>query len=401
MSIPKEAEFSDVCIVGMGYVGCSLATVLAESGVQIQGLDIDEQIVERINRGECPIREDGITNLFETYAQEGRITATSSYDALADCSRIIVTVGTPLAESDPDLSAVKATTKAIALNLNSDDLLVYRSTLPAGVTEETIVPLLETHSTLRPGIDYALAFCPERMAEGSAYNDLTSLPVVVGGYTDSCIERVEEFWEGLGNETVSVSSPTTAELTKLADNWWIDLNIALANEIALLAEELGVDALEVIQAANTLPKGDNNVNILYPGAGVGGSCLVKDPWFIAKLGEKHGLELQTPRTSRAINEKMPDHVVDLVAQSVADTSGASVAVLGYAFKKGTDDTRNTPAKAIVEGLQKVDVEIEISDPFVTSTTIESEVGISPQGFRKHWRVRMQSCSSQGTRSTTL
>lgn len=368
---------SPVCVVGMGYVGSCLSAVLAESGLRVHGIDVNADLVAQINEGTCPIEEDTVTDLFEKHAEQGDISAWTSYDVVADCSTVLVTVGTPLAEDDPDTSAVEAATRSIGPHLTGGEQVIYRSTLPAGATEGTVKPLLDETSSLTAGEDYALAFSPERMAEGSAYADLTSLPVVVGGYTDQCRKRVEQFWRNLGHKTVPVSSPTAAELTKLADNWWIDLNIALANEIALLSEQLGVDALEIVHAANTLPKGDHNVNILYPGAGVGGSCLVKDPHFVANLGDRHGLDLQTPRVSRQVNDRMPRHVVDLVERGLQTTRGATVAVLGYAFKAGTDDTRNTPAVEIVEGLREVGADVQITDPFVQATTIESEVGVTP------------------------
>jgi UDP-N-acetyl-D-mannosaminuronic acid dehydrogenase len=364
-------------VVGMGYVGTALSAVLAEAGHRIHGVDIDPEIVTSINKGNCPIEESKITDRFETYAEEGRITATGSYDIIGEVETAVVTVGTPLAESDPDLSAVKAATAQIAPQLSHNDIVIFRSTLPAGATEEKLVPILNTESELEAGSDYALGFCPERMAEGSAYQDLTTLPVVVGGLTATCQERIERFWNEMCQETVGVSNPTAAELTKLADNWWIDLNIALANELALLTEQFDVDVLEIIHAANTLPKGEHNVNILFPGAGVGGSCLIKDPQFVANLGETYGLELQTPRVSRQVNERMPAHVVGLTEGALGGLDERQIAVLGYAFKRGTDDTRNTPAKPIIEQLEQRGANVRITDPYVPSKVIHEDSGIDP------------------------
>lgn len=372
-----DADPGPIGVVGMGYVGSSLAAVFAEHGLTVRGVDINERILDLVADGECPIEEAEITERFERYAAEGRITATDSYNSLDDCETIVVTVGTPLAEADPDLSAVEAAARSIGPHVDAGNLVVFRSTLPAGATEDTIRPLLDEGSGLVAGDDYSLAFCPERMAEGSAYEDMTSLPVVVGGLTDTCRREATAFWATLDHETVGVSSPRAAELTKLADNWWIDLNIALANEIALLSEAVGVDALEVIHAANTLPKGEHNVNILFPGAGVGGSCLVKDPWFVANLGDEHGLDLETPRVSRRVNDRMPGHVVDLVERGLGGFDGQSVAVLGYAFKRGTDDTRNTPAREIVDTLVSAGLDVRLTDPYVSRETIRNEVGIDP------------------------
>ncbi len=369
----RTAGGPDLCLVGMGYVGSSLAAVLAEHGLTIHGIDVDPDVIETVEAHQCPIEERHISDIFEDHLATGDITVTDSFDSLSDSQIVIVTVGTPLAMDDPDLSAVTAASREVGRHMKTGDLIMYRSTLPAGATEDTIQPILEAESGLVAGEDFSLAFCPERMAEGNAYADLTRLPVVVGGISEDCQQATKAFWESLGHETVCVTNPRAAELAKLADNWWIDLNIALANEIALLAEAVGVNALEVIEAANTLPKGDHNVNILSPGAGVGGSCLVKDPVFVAKLGDSHGLDLQTPRVSRTINQGMPAHMVYLVEKGLGRFDGQTVAVLGYAYKGETDDTRHTPAKDIIDGLEKIGLEVRVTDPFVPNAIIEAEV----------------------------
>lgn len=373
----NENNSDTIAVVGMGYVGASLASLLADKGFNVRGIDIDADLVEKINSGNCPIEEQTVTKKFSTYAESGRISATTSFGIIGDCDTIIVTVGTPLAESDPDISAVTAATEQIGEQLHEGHLVIYRSTLPAKLTETELVPLLESTSRLKGGVEFDVAFCPERMAEGTAYQDLSTTPVVVGGLTEQSQKATESFWEKLGLDTIGVSNPTAAEFAKLADNWWIDLNIALANEIALLSEKLGIDAMEVITAANTLPKGQHNVNILYPGAGVGGSCLLKDPWFVANLGDEYGLSLETPRTSRRVNQRMPKHMVELVEQQLGQLDGAEIAVLGYAFKAGTDDTRNTPAAEIITHLQDSGADVQVADPYVPSDIIKSEINLEP------------------------
>ncbi len=208
-----------IYIVGMGYVGTSISAVIADAGHSVIGIDIDARLVETINYGECPIEEETITDCFEEYAKLGRITASTSYEGVADADTVIITVGTPLEGANPDLTAVKAATEAIGNHLTPDTLIIFRSTLPAGATENELQSILNSVSGLRVGEEYSLAFCPERMAEGSAYKDLTTLPVVVGGLTDACQQETETFWNKLGQDTVAVSSPTAAELTKLANNW--------------------------------------------------------------------------------------------------------------------------------------------------------------------------------------
>lgn len=372
------SEKSDhVGVVGLGYVGTSLAAVFADYGLTVRGVDVDPRTLALVEGGECPIVEPEITERFVRHATTGRITASDSHEILRECNIIVVTVGTPLSAADPDLSAVEAATSDIGPQIKIDDTVIFRSTLPTGATQEIIQPLLDEKSELKAGRDYSLAFCPERMAEGHAYDDITNLPIVVGGLTKRCRQEVEAFWQALGHDTVPVSSPRAAEFTKLADNWWIDLNIALANEIALLSEAVGVDAIEVIHAANTLPKGEHNVNILRPGAGVGGSCLVKDPWFVANLADKHDLNLQTPKVSRQVNDQMPAHVVNLTKRGMGSISGGTVAILGYAFKAGTDDTRNTPSKEIFNSLKSAGYDVRVTDPYVSEDRIREETGVGP------------------------
>jgi UDP-N-acetyl-D-mannosaminuronic acid dehydrogenase len=223
---------------------------------------------------------------------------------------------------------------------------------------------------LHVGVDFGLAFCPERLAEGRAIAEFKAIPVVVGGHDAKSAAACASLWEhGLGVESVLVDGPAAAEMTKLADNLWIDLNVALANEIAQVCDRLGIDALQVIDAANTLPKVNYNVNILLPSMGVGGYCLTKDPWFVQHLGESLGLTLHTPRTSRTVNDAMPTYTFDLV-RSLLEEQGktlaqSKVAVLGIAFKSNTGDCRLTPTKYTLEHLENSGCELTVHDPWVT------------------------------------
>lgn len=179
--MPRTNKQNTVAIVGLGYVGSSLASLLADKGMRVRGMDIDAELVDKINDGCCPIEEEIVSEKFRTYARDGRISATASFDVIENSEVIIVTVGTPLAKSDPDISAVKTASKQIGDHLHQGHLVIYRSTLPAKLTESELVPLLESTSNLTGGVDFDVAFCPERMAEASAYEDMHSIPVVVGG----------------------------------------------------------------------------------------------------------------------------------------------------------------------------------------------------------------------------
>lgn len=359
-----------VAVVGFGYVGSCVGAVLASKAYDVVGIDTRASIVEGINRGEVGLHEPGLGDLVRQGVADGHLSATHDMAAAADADVVIVTVGTPLGDGSPDTSQVEAACRDLAGHLRPGQLVMLKSTVPPYTTERVVGPILEAGSGLVAGVDFFLAFCPERLAEGRALHELQELPVVVGGVDDESTRRAAEFWtDALGLETIPVANARTAELSKLADNWWIDLSIAMGNELALLSERLDVDALEVIAAANSLPKGAHNVNILLPSVGVGGSCLTKDPWFVDHMAKDHGITLRLPAAGRMVNDAMPGHTVDRIEGALADAglalAGATVAVLGLSFKNNTGDTRFTPAKPVVERLEASGCDLRVYDPLVT------------------------------------
>lgn len=229
-----------------------------------------------------------------------------------------------------------------------------------------------------------MAFCPERLAEGQAIHELTSIPVVVGAVDERSARACATLWRyALGVDSVIVDDPRTAEMVKLADNLWVDLNVALANELAKVCDKLGMDALQVIEAANTMPKGGRDVNILRPSMGVGGYCLTKDPWFVNHLGQSLGLSLEIPRTSRTVNDTMPAYTYGLLTQLLADQGKtietSKIAVLGIAFKNNTGDCRLTPAKYVVDLLEKSGCNLSVHDPWVhdDEASAVTEIPLTP------------------------
>lgn len=372
-----EEYMQKVSIVGLGYVGTVLAACLCEKGLSVHGIDVDEETVDKIGRG-TPLVSDGLLPaLIGRHTSDGRFRVTTDMSVVRNTDVILVTVGTPLNEDhSPDMTEVETACRCIAKYLRRQHLVILRSTVVPGTTDEVILPILENESGLKAGEGFMLAFCPERWGEGTRMTDFeggvleefNNVPVIVGGVDSRSTGRATEFWNSLGMDTVRVSSSRAAELAKLADNWWIDLNIAIANELALLCERMQVDSCEVIEAANTLPKNRSSVNILLPGCGVGGSCLPKDPWFVHYLGRKYGLELKTCRLSREINDRMPIHMYGLITQALEDngrgTRDARIAVLGLAFKQSTGDTRNTPAAPLIRLLTKNGAEVRAFDPWV-------------------------------------
>lgn len=361
----KEAR---IAVVGLGYIGTCIGAVVAGRGYTVLGIDVRKDIVDAINRGETHINEPNLAPLVRRMVSENKLIAATSYENIAECDVILVTVGTPLTENfEPDTRDIVAACTSIQPHVRDGQLIIIKSTLPPGVTEQVVKPVLDSS-----GKKYHMAFCPERLAEGKAITEFESIPVVVGGVDVESAERAAFFWqEAMGLDTIRVESAAAAEFVKLADNLWIDLNIALANELAMLSEKLGIDALQVIAAANTLPKGarGQHVNILSPSVGVGGYCLTKDPWFVQHLGQEFKLDLKIPAASRGVNEGMPQHSISLIREMIERDGRklpeSRIAILGLAFKSNTGDCRYTPTAPIVAALQKSGCDLVVCDPLVS------------------------------------
>ena len=361
---------SGIAVVGFGYIGTVIGAVLADRGWPVTGIDVRQNVVDEINLGKTTVPEPGLGALVANNVRVGRLRATTDFGALADNDFVIVTVGTPLGpDYQPIVDDIKAAARAVGEYLHRGHLVILKSTVPPDTTQTLVLPILEETSGLRAGVDFGLAFCPERLAEGQAIRELTSIPVVVGAVDERTARACSTLWRhALGVESIVVDDPRTAEMVKLADNLWIDLNIAMANELAKVCDRLNMDVLQVIDAANSMPKGNHNVNILRPSMGVGGYCLTKDPWFVNHLGRSLGLELGIPRTSRTVNDTMPAYTYGLLRQLLADQGKAidtsKIAVLGIAFKNNTGDCRLTPTKYVVALLEESGCQLSVHDPWV-------------------------------------
>jgi dTDP-alpha-D-glucose dehydrogenase len=361
---------SGIAVVGFGYIGTVIGAVLADRGWPVTGIDVRQNVVDEINLGKTTVPEPGLNELVSRSVGVGRLGATTDFGAIADNDFIIVTVGTPLGpDFEPIVDDITAAARAVGEHLHRGHIVILKSTVPPDTTETLVRPILEEASGLRAGVDFGLAFCPERLAEGQAIRELTSIPVVVGAVDERSARACTTLWRhALGVDSVVVDRPRTAEMVKLADNLWVDLNVALANELAKVCDRLGIDALQVIEAANTMPKGGSPANILRPSMGVGGYCLTKDPWFVDHLGKSVGLDLEIPRTSRTVNDTMPAYTYGLLQQLLADqgktVEASRIAVLGIAFKNNTGDCRLTPTKYVVALLEESGCELSVHDPWV-------------------------------------
>ncbi|MBR7831958.1 nucleotide sugar dehydrogenase [Actinospica durhamensis] len=367
--LPHDGEDLRVAVIGLGYVGSCVAATLAARGLDVVGVDANPRLVEEINAGHCRLEEEGLAELMAGAVAAGRLRATTDYALVRDVDVVLITVGTPVLE---DGSLAEEQLRGACLELSSHirpgQLLVLKSTVPPGTTRGLVLPLLQD-SGLIGGVDFGLAFTPERLAEGAALAELRSFPIVVGGLNDDSTQDTAEFWRSsLGVEVMVMDSLEAAEIVKLADNWWIDLNIALGNELAKYSALFDVDVLDVITAANSIPKGKGQVNILLPSVGVGGSCLTKDPWMVWHSARERGLEILTAPAGRRVNASMPEYTAQLAIDELTklgkDPATSKVAVLGLAFKNNTGDLRATPTVEAVASLAGACAEVSIYDPLV-------------------------------------
>jgi len=371
-----------VAVVGLGYVGSCIAGTLADRGTRVVGVDTDPDLIAEFSAGRCRFQEEGLADLIAEQVASGKLRVSTDYSEVAAADVVLLTVGTPV---NPDGSLadgqLRSACSELARYVRPGQLLVLKSTVPPGTTRHTVLPLLE-ESGLTGGEDFALAFTPERLAEGTALRDLRSLAIVVGGLDQHSAQITAGFWRAaLDAEVIVLDTLEAAEIVKLADNWWIDLNIALANELARFCALYDVDVLDVIGAANTLPKGNGNVNILLPSIGVGGSCLTKDPWMVWHSARQRDLEIHTAPAGRRVNEAMPGYTAKLILDELAalglDPAEAKIAVLGLAFKNNTGDLRATPTKGTVAALAKSGADVRIYDPLVDTDQAEALFGIRP------------------------
>ncbi|MCC9711767.1 nucleotide sugar dehydrogenase [Streptomyces sp. MNU76] len=395
MRLTKDETQQTVAVIGLGYVGLCLAATLADRGQHVIGIDVTPERIDELNNGRPSLHEEGLRELVGDALARGRLRVTTDYAAVSAADVVIVAVGTPVTE-DGSLADTQLRSACLSLSdhLRPGQQVVLKSTVPPGTTRELVLPLLE-RSGLTGGKDFLLSFSPERLAEGTALRELRTFPIVVGGIDERSTREAGEFWRrSLGVEVMPQDSLEAAEVVKLADNWWIDLNIALANELAKFCELFDVDVLDVIAAANTIPKGSGNVNILLPSVGVGGSCLTKDPWMVWQSARRRGLDILTAPAGRAVNSGMPAHTARLILDDLAarrkDLTTATVAVLGLAFKNNTGDLRATPAHAVVEALAKEGVRVRVYDPLTDPAQVEALMQLKPAASL-HEAVRGADC----------
>jgi len=362
-----------IAVIGIGYVGLPLAVGFAQAGFPVVGVDVDEKKVASVNGGRSYIG-DVTDEELRPHVQVGRLQATTDYEVLREMDAIFICVPTPYdAQRAPDLSYIRAAAEGIRPRLQPGQLIVLQSTTYPGTTEEIVQPILE-QSGLRAGVDFYLAFSPERIDPGNRQWTAHNLPKVVGGITPECTRLAADLLRQMGAPVHVVSSPRAAEMTKLLENTFRAVNIALVNELALLAERMGIDFWEVIEAAKTKPFG---FMPFYPGPGVGGHCIPVDPYYLSWKAREYDFYTKFIELAAEVNQVMPYHAVDLVAEALSQKGkplkGAQVLVLGVAFKPDVDDSRNSPAERVIELLLSRGARVRYHDPYIPRFRVGGDV----------------------------
>jgi UDP-N-acetyl-D-glucosamine dehydrogenase len=352
-------------VIGLGYVGLPLVVAFAEAGEQVVAVDVDPRKVASIRAGVSYIEDISSERLAAVLPS---IQATSHYQPLARVDAVLICVPTPLtANREPDLRALQGAAQALGLVLQRDQLVVLESTTYPGTTRELLIPILEQESDLRVPDDVNVAFSPERVDPGRTDYTLRNTPKVIGGMTERCAERAAELYRRICDKIVRVSTPEAAEMTKLLENIFRSVNIALVNELAMLSERMGIDIWEVVDAAATKPYGFMRFE---PGPGMGGHCLPVDPFYLTWRAREFHMSTEFIELAGKINQQMPYHCVERIESALNDAAkavrDANIAILGVSYKGGVGDIRESPALRIMEVLAVRGAKIRYHDPYVPS-----------------------------------
>jgi UDP-N-acetyl-D-glucosamine dehydrogenase len=358
-----ESKEATVGVIGLGYVGLPLVLLFASRGFRVLGFDIDEQKVEALNDGRSYIHTIASERIAE--ARAAGFQATTDYDRLPEADAVFICVPTPVGpHHEPDLSFIERTAEALSRRLRSGHLIVLESTTYPGTTREVLCPILEK-SGLKAGQDFFVAFSPEREDPGNPTFSTANTPKIVAGLTDDCALVADKLYSQVVSQTVRVGSLEVAELAKLLENIYRAVNIALANELKMLCDRMGIDAWEVIDAAATKPFG---FTPFYPGPGIGGHCIPVDPYYLTWRAREFGLDTRFIELAGQINTAMPAYVVQRLASELNKHGkclhGANILCLGVAYKKNVDDLRESPALEVIEILRDHGAEITYHDPFI-------------------------------------
>ena len=362
-----ETRKAKLAVIGLGYVGLPVAGMFAEAGFDVLGIEIRPERVEKINAGKSPIEgeEPGLAELMARVAKTGKLHATSDYAELRQQDVILIDVETPVDETHvPRYEALRAALTSLAPVLQPGALVIIESTIAPGTMQNVVLPLLEKGSGRKVNEGFYLGNCPERVMPGKLLVNLRTLSRVVGGGSTETAETMCALYRYVVQADLDPADWITAELVKTVENAYRDVQIAFANEVALICEELGGNVWKVRELVNKSPYRQMHL----PGAGVGGHCIPKDPWLLAYGVQGKAVPLRIIPSARAVNDGMPAHIVDLVQRALTKAgrsiAGSRILVLGYAYLENSDDTRNSPSEVLVDNLKQMGAEVVVHDPWV-------------------------------------
>ena len=375
--IPYSPFLMNIAIVGQGYVGLPLSLQFARSGVNVVGLDIDIAKVNSLNQGRSYIKHIA-DEAIRVQREAARFEASNDFSRIRDVEAVIICVPTPLNKNrEPDISYIVDTGKAIAPHLKKETLVVLESTTYPGTTDEDLCAVLEAGSGMKAGVDFHLAFSPEREDPGNPSSVVSTIPKVVGGYTPACLKKAIALYSMAIKTLVPVSSCRVAEATKLLENTFRSVNIALVNELKIVYTAMGIDVWEVINAAKTKPFG---YMAFFPGPGLGGHCIPIDPFYLTWKAREYGQHTRFIELAGEINTAMPEYVVHRVADALNDrgkaVKGSKILILGLAYKPNVDDERESPSYVLMDLLDQRGASIAYHDPYVPV--------IKPTREHPHW-----------------
>lgn len=365
----------NVGIVGLGYVGLPLAVTCAKAGFKTKGFDLQSSKVERVNKGENYISDVNDVDL-AYLVNRGMLSATSDFSFVKSADFIAICVPTPLdAHQEPDLSYVRGSAESVGKYLKPNTMVVLESTTYPGTTEELIKPILEKESGLKCGIDFYLGFSPERVDPGNEIYKTTNTPKIVGAIGEDAKEVIPTMYRAfLQGNVYPVSSPAVAEMTKILENTYRNINIGLINELAILCNRMNINLWEVIDAAKTKPFG---YQAFYPGPGLGGHCIPLDPYYLTWKAREYGFHTSMIENSMIVNDRMPEYTVERCEKTLSKShktmNGAKVLVLGVAYKNDIDDYRESPALRVIEELQKRCADVTFYDPYIHEYKFKGEI----------------------------
>jgi|TARA_B100002051_G_scaffold233500_1_gene232747 UDP-N-acetyl-D-glucosamine dehydrogenase len=358
------SEFKyDLAVIGLGYVGLPLAIEAANNTLKVVGYDINDSVISSLNKSVSHVEDISDESLNDTLSKE--LTFTSDSNVLGDSEHIVISVPTPLTDYQPDLSYVEAASKSIGENLKKGQIVILESTTYPGTTIEIVQPILENISNLNAGEDFLLGYSPERIDPGNKEWTFKNTPKIVSGINKKSLEKISKFYKSIIDEVIEVSGTREAEMVKLIENTYRQVNIAMVNELAILSNMLDIDIWEVIEAAKTKPFGFQSFR---PGPGVGGHCIPIDPKYLSFKTRQIGQPVRFVELAQEINNSMPNYVVSRVSELMNKKEillkNSKILILGVAYKKDISDTRESPAIDIVEALLEKSADVSFYDPFV-------------------------------------